>query len=178
MSLSTNIGLRALLTSQAALDTIGHNVANANTEGFSRQNLLISNSRPLNLRGLQLGHGVQADQVVRSVDELLNGRIVRQASTIGRLDAQLVEMQSVEALLGEPGGDGFGALLDGIFESLSALSANTEDIVNRTGAVQSTEDLITRFHQVSNEISQLQSDAQIKAQSLSDGVNVLASRIV
>lgn len=89
MSLSTNIGLRALLTSQSALDTIGHNVANANTEGYSRQSLLISNSRPLNLRGLQLGHGVEANQVIRSVDDLLNSRIVRQTSTIGRLDSQL-----------------------------------------------------------------------------------------
>ena len=59
MSLSTNIGLRALLTSQNALDSIGHNVANANTEGYSRQNLQISNSRPQNLRGLQLGNGVR-----------------------------------------------------------------------------------------------------------------------
>lgn len=178
MSLSTSIGLRALLTSQNALDTIGHNVANANTEGFSRQNLLISNSRPLNLRGLQLGNGVGSDSVVRSVDELLNGRIVRQTSTLSRLDAQLVEMQSIEALLNEPGGDGFGGLLDDIFSSMSALSANTEDIVNRTGVIQSTENLLDRFQQVSSEVSQLQRDAQSKARAIADDVNVLAERIV
>ncbi len=178
MGLSSNIGLRALLTSQSALDTIGHNVANANTEGYSRQEILISNSRPLNLRGLQLGHGVQADRVVRSVDDLLNSRITSQASTLGKLDAQLPEMQSVEALLNEPSGDGFGSLLDGLFGSLSALSANTEDIVNRTGAIQSTDNLINRFRQVSGELTQLQRDAQTKAASIAEGVNVLAERIV
>ena len=178
MSHSMNIGLRALLTSQNALDTIGHNVANANTEGFSRQSLLVSSSRPVNLRGLQLGNGVGADQVIRSVDELLNGRIVRQTSTLSRLDAQLVEMQSVEALLNEPGGDGFGDLLDDIFASMSALSANTEDIVNRTGVIQSTENLLDRFHQVSSEVSQLQRDAQSKARAIASDVNVLAERIV
>ena len=178
MSQSLNIGLRALLTSQNALDTIGHNVANANTEGFSRQSLLVSSARPVNLRGLQLGNGVGADQVVRSVDELLNGRIVRQTSTLSRLDAQLVEMQSVEALLNEPGGDGFGGLLDGIFASMSALSANTEDIVERTGVIQSTENLLDRFHQVASEISQLQRDAQSKARAIASDVNVLAERIV
>ena len=178
MGLSTNIGLRALLTAQSALDSIGHNVANANTEGYSRQSLLISNSRPLNLRGLQLGHGVQADAVVRSVDELLNSRIVRQTSTLGRLDTQLVEMQSVEALLNEPGGDGFGSLVDSIFASLSALSANTEDIVTRTGVVQSTDNLLNRFHQVAGEVTQLSRDAQIKAQAIAEDVNVLAERIV
>ncbi|MEE2939854.1 MAG: flagellar hook-associated protein FlgK [Planctomycetota bacterium] len=178
MSQSLNIGLRALLTSQSALDTIGHNVANANTAGFSRQSLLVSSSRPLNLRGLQVGNGVGADQVVRSVDELLNGRIVRQTSTLSRLDAQLVEMQSVEALLNEPGGDGFGGLLDDIFAGMSALSANTEDIVNRTGVIQSTENLLDRFHQVASEVSQLQRDAQSKARAIASDVNVLAERIV
>ncbi|MEM6571691.1 MAG: flagellar hook-associated protein FlgK [Planctomycetota bacterium] len=178
MSLSTNIGLRALLTSQAALDTIGHNVANANTEGFSRQRVLTSNSRPLNLRGLQLGHGVQADAVVRSVDELLNGRLIGQTSSLARLDAQLVEMQSIEALINEPGGDGFGTLLDSLFGSLSTLSANTEDLVSRTGVVQSTDDLVRRFHQVRTEITQLQRDAQVKASAIAEDVNVLSERIV
>ena len=178
MSLSTNIGLRALLTAQSALDTIGHNVANANTEGFSRQEILISNSRPLNLRGLQLGHGVQADRVVRSVDELLNSRITSQASALGRIDAQLNEMSSVEALLNEPGGNGFGSLLDGVFNSFSALSANTDDVVSRTGAIQSTDNLINQFRQVAGELVQLQRDAQTKAASIAGGVNVLAERIV
>lgn len=178
MGLSTNIGLRALLTSQAALDTIGNNVANANTEGYSRQEIMISSSRPLNLRGLQLGHGVQADRVVRSVDQLLNSRMTGQASTLGKLDAELNEMQSVEALLNEPSGEGFGSLLDGLFGSLSALSANTEDIVNRTGAIQSTDNLIDRFGQVASELDQLQRDAQSKAKSIAEGVNVLADRIV
>ena len=76
MGLSTNIGLRALLTSQSALDTIGHNVANATTEGYSRQRVLTSSSRPLNLRGLQLGNGVDANVVTRSVDELLTLSLV------------------------------------------------------------------------------------------------------
>lgn len=178
MGLSTNIGLRALLTAQSALDTIGHNVANANTEGYSRQELLISNSRAVNLRGLQFGHGVQADAVTRSVDALLNSRITRQTSTLGRLESQLVEMQSVEALLNEPGGDGFGSLVDSIFESFSALSANTEDIVRRTGVVQSTDDLLNRFHQVSGEVGQLTRDAQTKASAIADDVNILAERIV
>ena len=178
MGLSTNIGLRALLTSQAALDTIGHNVANANTEGYSRQDLKISNARPLNLRGLQHGHGVEADAVIRSVDELLNSRIVGQTSALGRLDAQLLEMQSVEALIGEPGGDGFGVLVDSLFESMSALSANTEDIVTRTGVVQSTDNLLNRFHQVAGEVRTLARDAQSKAHAIAEDVNVLAERIV
>ncbi|MEM9800490.1 MAG: flagellar hook-associated protein FlgK [Planctomycetota bacterium] len=178
MGLSTNIGLRALLTSQAALDTIGHNVANANTEGFSRQRLLTSSARPLNLRGLQLGHGVQGDAVVRSVDDLLNARVVRQTSSLHRLGAQLTEMRSVEALFDEPGENGLGGLLDGLFSSLSSLSASPEDAVARNGVVQSTDDLVRRFHQITGEVDQLQRDSQVKARAIVEDVDVLAARIV
>ena len=178
MGLSTNIGLRALLTSQSALDTIGHNVANATTEGYSRQRVLTSSARPLNLRGLQLGNGVDANVVTRSVDELLNARIVGQTSSVARLESQLTEMGSVEALLNEPGEGGFGSLMDSLFNSLSLVSSNPEDIVARNGALQSSENLTRRFHQVSDEIRQLQGDAQVKAQTLVADVNLLAERLV
>lgn len=178
MGLSTNIGLRALLTSQSALDTIGHNVANATTEGYSRQRVLTSSARPLNLRGLQLGNGVDANVVTRSVDELLNARIVSQSSSVARLESQLTEMGSVEALLNEPGEGGFGALMDSLFNSLSLVSSNPEDIVARNGALQSSENLTRRFHQVSDEIRQLQGDAQLKAETLVADVNLLAERLV
>jgi flagellar hook-associated protein FlgK len=178
LGLSTNIGLRALLTSQSALDTIGHNVANATTEGYSRQRVLTSSSRPLNLRGLQLGNGVDANVVTRSVDELLNARIVGQTASVARLESQLTEMGSVEALLNEPGEGGFGSLMDSLFSSLSLLSSNPEDVVARNGALQSSENLTRRFHQVTNEIRQLQSDAQLKAETLAADVNLLADRLV
>ncbi len=178
MGVSTNIGLRALLTSQSALDTIGHNVANATTEGYSRQRVLTSSARPLNLRGLQLGNGVDASAITRSVDELLNSRIEGQSSSVARLESQLTEMGSVEALLNEPGEGGFGALMDSLFNSLSLLSASPEDVVARNGALQSSENMTRRFHQVSDEIRQLQGDAQVKAGTLVADVNLLAERVV
>jgi flagellar hook-associated protein FlgK len=177
-SLGSDIGLRALLASRTALETIGHNVSNANTPGFSRQRIDLGSSRPQNLRGLQLGSGVRADSVTRTVDELLNNRIVKQTASLSRLDAQLTEMTSVEALLDEPGGEGLGALLDEMFGSLSALSANTEDIVYRTGAVQGAIGLTNRLHQVIDEVDQLQRDAQSKAGFLASDINIKAERVL
>ena len=84
-SIGLNIGLKALLTSQSALDTIGHNISNANTPGYSRQNLQLSNAPSVRLRGLIQGNGVQADVVTRTVDELLNKRLLQQTSALERL---------------------------------------------------------------------------------------------
>ena len=177
-SLGTEIGLRALLASRTALETIGHNVSNAATPGYSRQRIDLGTSRPQNLRGLQLGSGVRADSVTRTVDELLNNRIVKQTGSLARLESQLTEMTSVEALLNEPGEDGLGALLDQMFGALSSLSANPEDVVYRTGAVQSAIGLTNRLHQVIDEVDQLQRDAQAKAQFLASDINIKAERIL
>lgn len=177
-SLGTEIGLRALLSSRTALETIGHNVSNANTAGYSRQRIDLGTARPQNLRGLQLGAGVTAESVTRTADQLLNGRIVKQTASLYRLDAQLTEMTSVEALLNEPSSEGLGALLDELFGSFSALSANPEDIVYRTGAVQSAIGLTNRLHQVIDEVDQLQRDAQAKAGFLASDINIKAERIL
>lgn len=177
-SLGSDIGLRALLASRTALETIGHNVSNANTPGFSRQRIDLGTSRPQNMRGLVLGSGVRADSVTRTVDELLNNRIVKQTSSLSRLDAQLTEMTSVEALLDEPGGEGIGALLDQMFGSLSSLSANTQDVVYRTGAVQGAVELTNRLHQVIDQVDQLQRDAQAKAGFLASDINIKAERVL
>ena len=67
-SIGLNTGLKALLTAQASLDIIGHNVANANTPGYSRQHVGLSASSVLNLRGLSIGAGVDANSVRRTVD--------------------------------------------------------------------------------------------------------------
>ena len=125
--LSLNIGLRALLTAQSALDTVGHNITNANTLGFSRQTLQTSAARPMRLRGLEFGGGVQADAVTRTVDDLLSRRIVAQLSSVRRLDSLLLGMTGVEALFGEPGGVGIGKLMDGFFESVAELSTNPQE---------------------------------------------------
>ena len=136
MGLGLNIGLKSLLTAQAGLDTVGHNIANANTLGYSRQNLHVSTSPGLNLRGLVLGTGVQADVVRRTTDILLNARLVRQTSTLGRIDSRLTAMSDAEAFLGTTAGTGINVMLQDWFGGLSTLSTAPEDPVLRSGAVQ------------------------------------------
>ena len=66
-SFGLNIGLRALLTAQSSLSTVGHNISNANTEGYSRQNLSVRAARSLNIRGLQMGGGVDGNLVLMDI---------------------------------------------------------------------------------------------------------------
>ncbi len=177
-NISLNTGLRALMTSQAALQTIGHNISNANTPGYSRQSLSIRASAPIRMQNLWMGTGVDATSVERTVDQLLQRRLTGQVSSLQRLDASLSGMREFEALLGEPGGFGLGSLLDGFFESASSLATNPDDIVQRSGMVQATAQMISQFNQLASHVDSLTVDTAQQVTVFVDQVNVVSDDIV
>lgn len=170
-------GLKALLASQTALENIGHNISNASTPGYSRQNVNIAAAPAVLVRGLAIGSGVNASNIQRTADLLLHRRLVTQQSMLTGLDTRLGGMAQVEALFGEPGDRGLNSLMQGFYNSLSSLSASPDDQVLRTGAVQSSQTLSGRFNELSTSLTDVRRDsaAQVKAQV--EQVNALAQQI-
>lgn len=176
-SVSLNIGLKALLTAQSALDTVGHNVSNANTPGYSRQSLQISASPSILVRGIAIGNGVDANIVLRTADDLLTRRLVQQTASIQQLETRVNGMSQVESLLGEPGDRGLNALMQSFFSSLSSLAASPEDVVLRTGLVQSTQSLTGRFQELASSLATVRGDSARQVEAQVDRVNTLADQI-
>ncbi len=177
-NIGLNVGLKALLTAQSALDNVGHNISNANTPGYSRQSLDVSASRPLLLRGLIIGNGVQSDGIRRTVDELLNRRLVSGIASLQKLDTKLAGMSSIEALFGEPDGSGIGGRIEDVFASFSALSASPEDRVLRTGVTQSLSALAANFHAAADTLTQAADDSTQRVKASVAEVNSLTDQIV
>ena len=121
-NLSLTTGLRALLSAQRVLDTIGHNVANANTPGYSRQRVQLDSGLALQRGGMLVGSGVDASRVDRSVDSLLARRIMAQRGVMGGLGTRISTLSEIESFFGEPGPGGVGQLFDGFFSAASELS--------------------------------------------------------
>ena len=113
-NIALNTGLKALLSARYVLDTIGHNISNANTPGYSRQRVDLAPGVPLAVRGLMIGTGVDSVLVERSFNQLLGRRILAQTSVMGGLSSQLTNLSEIESLFGEPGEGGLSALLDGL----------------------------------------------------------------
>lgn len=176
-NLSLDIGLRSLLTAQSSLETIGHNVANASTPGYSRQDVLTSAAPGFKLRGLMMGRGVQADVVQRTVDMLLHNRLVRQSSSLGRLDARLENLTELESYVGSTGDQGVPARLAKLFADFSTLSTSPADPLLRSGAVQSASDLASTLNQIAGNVQQLRKDTVGALRVAVDTANTLAKKI-
>ena len=176
-NLSLNIGLNALLTSQAALDTIGHNIANANTPGYSRQSLALQPDRSMQLRGLQLGSGVDARTVERTVDEFINRRLFGQASTLKHLEARLAALADTEVAFGEPGENGVASVLQDMFAKFAELSSSPSDTVARSSAVASVDALAAGVRGVGGELARIETELVGRARAAVDQANNLAQGI-
>src|SRR6201996_5898113 len=141
MPVSTFTGLqtslRGLIAQQEALDTTSHNIANASTKGYSRQEVLLSASRALSIvtgsteggqQNAQLGTGVAADGISRARDRFLDLQYRAQAMRLGGLAARVQGMETIEGALAEPGETGISQELQTFWTDWEGLATSPAEL--------------------------------------------------
>src|SRR5437763_391441 len=124
MSVSSFYGLqtslRGLLAQQTLLDTTGHNISNASTDGYSRQKVNLAASRALQVSTQgsvsptgQLGSGVDVTGFSRIRDTFLDSQYRAQNTALQQQQAKADGLNNAELSLAEPGDNGVSAALDG-----------------------------------------------------------------
>lgn len=141
-------GLKALIAAQSSLDTIGNNLANINTPGYSRQRVDLVQSLGIQRYGLRIGTGVDSLAVTRSVDELIEARILGQLGLRAQVAERYAAAQEIEFTLGEFDGTGVGAAFDKYFAAAKQLAGDPSDGILRNNLVQGGIQVGERFNQV------------------------------
>ncbi len=176
-SLSLTTGLKALLSSRFVLDTVGHNLANANTPGYSRQRVNLSSSLALSSRGSLIGSGVDVTGIERGVDALLARRINSQQGALGNLGARLGGLSELESFFGTSGGTALSGMLDDFFASVSDLATAPGDGVLRSNLAQGSLAVAGRFNEISKRFSTAERDTLSEVTSLVREVNSRANEV-
>jgi flagellar hook-associated protein 1 FlgK len=153
MGVSTFMGLqtalRGLIAQQEALDITGHNIANANTLGYSRQEVVTSASRALQINTgstagngkAELGTGVDVEGVSRARDRFLDLQYRAQAMRLGGLAARVQGMETIEGALAEPGETGISQELTKFWSAWENFGNNPEDSAARQAVVEAGKSL-------------------------------------
>src|SRR5256885_525902 len=177
-SISTFFGLettlRALLAQQAALDTTGHNISNANTEGYTRQSAVLGASDALQVTDgtrqstiASIGTGVQIQSFQRIRDDFLDLQFRAQNMVLGQQSATANSLDEVETALSEPGENGISNLLTQFWKSWSDVANNPKPgSASRTALIEQTKTLTTSIQGLYSRLSQASSDAQGEYNSL------------
>jgi flagellar hook-associated protein 1 FlgK len=164
-----NTALRGVQAQQAALDTIAHNIANVETEGYSRQEVVLSASASLNIgagaksdgTSAQLGQGVDVLSYRRLRDDFLDLQYRAQNMTAGQSDVTSKRLTVAQTTLatGTPGD--VGTLLDKFWSSWTTLSNDPANTAAKAGVVGSAQNLASRLNSLDSDL------ATVSAQSTS-----------
>jgi len=128
-----NIARSGLFAAQKALNTVSHNIANANTEGFTRQRLEMHSSNPDAFPGKPgvIGTGVDTEHVQQIRDEFMDFKFRKEQTSAGEWGAKETVLKNIEAILNEPSESGIREVLDQFFSSIQELNKTPESLTTR-----------------------------------------------
>jgi len=148
------LGKRSIMAQTDAITTAGHNISNANTEGYSRQRVQIKEFDPLYRPDMtraerpgQIGQGVDVQSITRVRDELLDKRIVAQANQETYWQTRSDYYTMLEQIYNEPDDISVRFNMDKFWESWQELSVNPESKAARQAVVTRGQTLTESINQ-------------------------------
>jgi flagellar hook-associated protein 1 len=144
-----------LLTNQSALESVANNIANVNTEGYSRKDIKME-ARVLSGNGA----GVQLAEVRRVIDEGLLKNLRSESASYEMLSSQGIYYERMQEMFGAPGDNtSIGHMIGEFTESMEALALSPEKSLDKAEAVRRAEDITRKLQDMSTAIQDLRLQA-------------------
>ena len=146
-------GLRA---QQVGLQTTSHNLANANTVGYSRQRVTLEANTPQSYAGIgQIGTGVLLKGITRVTDDFVTAQLQNEQASLNRFQQESDIIGQLEAVYNEPSTSGLANQLSELFVSWGNLASNPESITSKTLVIRQTETFLDTVNHATNKMDEL-----------------------
>jgi flagellar hook-associated protein 1 FlgK len=153
------IALRGLHISQAAIEVVSHNVANVNTEGYSRQRLNLEAAMPeRNTRYGPIGLGVDATSITRMHDQFITRNLTEKSSLLAKYEAQKISIDYLESIYNETDGNGINEALSEFWSSWQQVANNPEGNAERTDLLEKGITLASHINMTRIDMDSLRTD--------------------
>ena len=152
MSNLLNIGISGLRVHQTALSVTGHNIANVDTEGYSRQDTTIINNNPQFQGGVWIGSGSMVQDVRRVFDEFLVGQLQKDTSTFNYFETLSTNAAQIDSLLADPG-TGVQPGIENMFGAFQAAIDDPSSLPARQVLISESQGLVDRFHSINDRLT-------------------------
>ncbi|MDZ7294826.1 MAG: flagellar hook-associated protein FlgK [candidate division KSB1 bacterium] len=165
-----NTARRGLHAQSHALHVASHNIANANTDGYSRQRVSMAPSEPLRTPAGMVGTGVDVTQIERLRESLWDWQLNAEYQELARWQARAMALQEIEVLINEPSETGLAAALEGFWDSWQTLANYPEEASARQQVREWGLRLAAAFNRVYRGLTTVQ-------QSLDEQVGLLVNQV-
>jgi flagellar hook-associated protein 1 FlgK len=172
-----DIGKRSMANSQTSLQTVSHNIANKNTEGYSRQRVDLVTNEPIGEGHLRMGMGAKAAAVTRVNNPYLEKQLEREGTQMGYADGRADLMGRVEQVYNEQQTKGLNQFMGEFFNSFRELSNNPESLAARSMVKESAEFLSKNFQHVTQQLGGIQADADFRIATKVEEINQITKEV-
>lgn len=166
-----NVGTRALIANQVALQTAGNNIANVNTPGYSRQSVVLQNVAGQFTGGGYIGKGVDIQTIQRNHSEFLTRQATLASATQYGDTTRADKLKQLQAIFAG-GTNGLGAAVNDMLNAFSDVASVPTDLTARTVALTRVDETANRMRAASQSLDDLQLGV---AQALDEKVSAINS---
>ncbi|MDH4205550.1 MAG: flagellar hook-associated protein FlgK [Desulfobacteraceae bacterium] len=153
-----NIATSALNAQQYGLGVTAQNIANVNTEGYSRQNPVLVAEQPLLYEGLLLGRGVNTEQVSRSSDQFIENKLMQEKSNMSSSSEMEKYMQVLEGFFNENSGTSISTMVSDFWNGWYDISNNPSGPSERISLYEQSLLLSEQFNSLETDLIQIDTD--------------------
>lgn len=171
------IGRRAMNANQLGINVTGQNIANINTQGYTRQTVQLSEAAPANFGKTAVGSGVTIDGVKAFRDQFIESRLQTETGIAGKLSAKRDALSAVETALQGTETSGLQNSLNGFFGAFRDLEINPASVPLRSVAVQKGAALASSFQTTRSSLENIRRDVDAQVRSTVDEVNNVTQKI-
>ncbi len=165
-----NIGVSGLAAAQAGLLTTGHNISNASTAGFNRQQIVQSTNTPQFTGAGYLGQGTNVVTVKRLYNEFLANQTMSAQTRLSELNAYADQIRQIDGLLADPSA-GLSTALNDFFGAVHAVAANPASVPARQSMLSMGQALVGRFQSVDGRLNEIRDGVDTQLGSTLSDIN-------
>jgi flagellar hook-associated protein 1 FlgK len=153
-----DIATSALAAQQYCLDVTAHNIANVNTEGYSRQIPTLEGKQAVLDQGVILGRGVETEQVTRSVDQFIENKLMQEKSNLSSSQEMEKYIQVLEGIFSENSEASISTMLSDYWNLWNDISNNPSGSSERIALYEHSMLMSEQFKSLGPDLNQIQTD--------------------
>ena len=176
MANTLGIGTTALSALQRAISTTGQNIANVNTDGYSRQSVTFSARPAQDVGAGYLGSGVQVTSIDRAYSQFMANDVQQRTASSGYYSLYANAAERVDSMLGDPS-TSITQAMDSFFASAEAVANSPTSLPERQVMLSNAETLVQRFDYIVGRVDDVTKEMNSQIAGAVSEINQLAGGI-
>lgn len=171
-----NVAVSGLNAAQVGILTTSHNIANASTEGYSRQQIFQTTNTPMFTGAGYIGQGTNVETIRRVYSQQLNEQVLSAQTGVAEMDSYKSQIDQIDNLLADPSA-GLSPALSSFFSAVQEMAANPASIPARQAMLSTSQSLVARFQAIDQRMTEIRTGVNGQITSEVTAINSYAQQI-